>query len=176
MSMDRLPSRYNYRHSVTVLASDWRTHPDTPSGYQHFYGTGNIHYDIVNVPFYGRMYDTAVIAHPLSPFDHLALPKISLMHIQYVLSQLRDIQRQCRNDLRTTLGELRARQESIEILKELRVSALQKHMDRYYAQQAYENPRIMHEGLSEDYPVQAWKQEEGVSPRTQTAELAGGMR
>lgn len=133
-----LAVRFDNRFEVTVPSSDWRTHPDTLIGDHYLYGNGVGHHDLVNIPFYGRMYDTAIIAHPFSASDWLFDPRIKVTHIQFVMCQLRDIQRHARSDHRATLGELRARQDSIEVLSTLRRKAFERLAGRYFAQKANE--------------------------------------
>lgn len=130
--MSHQPFRFNNTFTVSVPTTDWRTHPETDCGDHYIYGSGVVHHDLVNVPFYGVMYDTAVVAHPLSNSECLADPRVKVSHIQHVLAQLRDIQMQSRLSAKCTEAEFRARQDSIETLKRLRESALERLWDRYY--------------------------------------------
>lgn len=134
------PFRFNNRLSVSVPTTDWRDHPDTDVGEYHIYGSGIVHHDLINTPFHGYMYDTAIIAHPLSTSDCLADPRVKVAHIQHIMCQLRHIQWQSRRCRMTTTAELRARQNSIDVLKGLREKALERFWDRYFA-------RLESEGL-----------------------------
>lgn len=118
---------------MSVPTTDWRDHPNTDSGEHHIYGNGIVHHDLINTPFHGYMYDTAVIAHPLSTSDCLADPRVKVAHIQHIMCQLRDIQWQSRRFRKTTAAELRARQNSIDVLKGLREKELERLWDRHFA-------------------------------------------
>lgn len=142
ITMIELPFRFSTQCNIIVPSSDWREHPDTDFGDEVCYGNGVLHHDLVNVPFYGRLYDTAIIAHPLSASDYTVDPRVNVTHIQFLLSQLVDIQQHARGDLRTTVRELRARQDSIEVLKTLRRKAYEKLTDRYLAKKANEAASI----------------------------------
>ena len=142
-AMTELPVRFINHFTVAVATSDWREHSDPARGERYLYGSGIAHHDIVNIPFYGRMYDTAVIAHPLCPSDCLLDPRVKVTHLQYVMIQLRDIQRSARADRKTTVQELRARQGSIEVLKMLRQKAIDRLSEHRVMKEAGEALRSM---------------------------------
>jgi hypothetical protein len=106
--------------NVAIPTSDYRTHPNSGIGAIYRIGNGIVHHDIVNIPFYGRIYDTAVIAHPLSPIDGFLDRRTRLSHITFLLNLLRDILEQSRDDPRTTFLEFNARRDSIEVLVAIR--------------------------------------------------------
>ncbi len=115
-----LPQRYVITVNYFITCSDWRTHANTIHGKSHLVGLGLIHHDIVNTPFYGRAYDTAIIAHPLSVSDRDMHPRCTLPVLTRLVTQLRDIQRDCRVNPYCPPWELRARQDSIDVLMLLR--------------------------------------------------------
>ena len=115
-SVEDLSDRFNTRFTLKVPTTDHRTQPRTATGEHHFLGNGILHHDIVNIPFYGRIYDIGTIAHPLSNSDCFVDSRVRLTHILFLLTMLRDIQRQCRNNVNPSQRELRARQDSIDVL------------------------------------------------------------
>ena len=65
--MDEPPKRCDYRISVTIPTTDFRTNPNSSLGECYYIGSGIVHHDLVNIPFYGRVYDTGIIGHPVEP-------------------------------------------------------------------------------------------------------------
>ena len=85
-------------------------------------GGGVVHHDIINVPFYGRVYDTAIIAHPLTVSDRLQDSRTRPSHVRMLLDSLETLQEQSRGDPRTSLTEWRARADSIAVLNAISIN------------------------------------------------------
>ncbi|KAK3704647.1 hypothetical protein LTR37_013746 [Vermiconidia calcicola] len=114
------PRRFYNDTRVTIPSSDYRTHHKTSWGGHFMIGNGVLHHDLVNIPFFGRVYDTVVIAHPLSESDLFVDRRTRLGYVLYLIDLLRDIQRSTREDAQATKDELRARQDSINVLRSIR--------------------------------------------------------
>ncbi|KAK3686796.1 hypothetical protein LTR37_019475 [Vermiconidia calcicola] len=114
------PRRFYNDTRVSIPSSDYRTHPKTRWGGHFMIGNGVLHHDLVNIPFFGRVYDTVVVAHPLSESDWFVDRRTRLGHILYLIDLLREIQSSSRGDAQATKDELRARQDSINVLRGIR--------------------------------------------------------
>lgn len=110
------PIHHAKRANLVIPVSDHRHHLNTTSDTTYIIGHGVLHHDIVNLPFYGRVYDTVIIAHPLIMADRLSDPRTRPFHIRMLLDLLVEIQKKSQLDPSTRVVELRARHESIKVL------------------------------------------------------------
>ena len=114
--MQNMPARFYNNWNIDVPTSDHRYHSDSHRGVLYHIGTGFVYHDLVNVPFFGYVYDSATIAHPLRPVDCHMYRGTEPEHYAMLLSLLQEIQCQALGDAESTPQELQARQESIEML------------------------------------------------------------
>lgn len=105
------------RANLVIRVTDHRYHPNAWSDTTYIIGHGVLHHDIVNLPFYGRVYDTVIIAHPLIMADRLSDPRTRPFHIRMLLDLLEEIQEKSQLDPSTRVVELRARHESLRVLE-----------------------------------------------------------
>lgn len=120
---------------ASVPTTDYRMHPNTAFGDSVIIGHGVAHHDIVNISFYGRVYDTAIIAYPLAKSDRYQDPRTMYGHIMYLRDLLRDIQQSCVQELQNhylTPEERRAKRKEVMVRRGSICVLYDISRERYY--------------------------------------------